>query len=465
MNIYRELIDIINKIFFQKYDSDLNAHILEKNLRVSKFLLPIIALIALAHILVFSNHINDYSGIELYWRKSLILNHTIFGIIALAFSVYQYLASHHLQHLKSTLNITSHLIYIIGLGATISFALIDQMITFAVTPYLIALIFIPLIIIMDIRFAIFYIALAHIVFLVLYPHYQSNPDFILNRSVNSSSAAILSIIIAFVNWSKNVSEFNYKKKINEQQLELNKRNSELLNMNKNLTDINSEKNKFFSIVAHDLRAPIGNYKTLIDELINYYEDMNEVERFEIIQQIKKSSVNTYNLLEDLLEWAKSQMSDSSFDKIEHDIVELTKACIKINETNLSNKSINLTFNYPDSSLLLHFDYNLIKSAILNLISNAVKFSNLGCNIEINIIKTNNDALISVKDNGIGMTQEQIETLFILSKKISQVGTKGELGSGLGLILVKGIVDKHNGKIWINSEINKGTTFTFSLPLN
>jgi len=459
------LIDIINRIFFQKYDDEFKSHILEKNLKVSKILLPIITLIALSHILVFSYQIGEYRGIELYWRRSLILNHTIFGVIAFAFSIYQYLAIRHLPHLKSTLNIISHFIYIVGLGATISFALIDQMIISTITPYLIALIFIPLIIIMDIRFAIFYIALAHIIFLILYPHFQTNPDFILNKSVNSSSAAILSMIIAYINWSKNKSEFEYRKKIKEQQQELNKQNSELLNLNKNLNDAIAEKNKFFSIVAHDLRAPIGNFKTLIDELINYYEDMNEVERLEVIQLIKSSSISTYNLLEDLLEWAKSQMSESSFDKMEHDIVELIKACIKINETNLSNKSINLTFNYPDSSFLLNFDYNLIKSAILNLISNAVKFSNLGCNIEINIIKTNNDALISVKDNGIGMTQEQIETLFILSKKISQVGTKGELGSGLGLILVKDIVEEHNGKIWINSEINKGTTFTFSLPLN
>jgi len=465
VNIYRELIDIINRIFLQKYDKEFKSQILEKNLKISKILLPIIVLVATVHILVFSYHISDYSGIELYWRKSLILNHAIFGLLALTFSIYQYLASHHLPQLKGTLNIICHLVYIVGLGATIGFALIDQMVISTITPYLIALIFIPLIIIMDIRFAIFYIALAHIIFLILYPHFQTNPDFILNKSVNSSSAAILSMIIAYINWSKNNSEYNNRKKIKEQQEELNKQNLELLNLNKNLTDINSEKNKFFSIVAHDLRAPIGNFKTLIDELINYYEDMNEVERLDVIQQIKSSSINTYNLLEDLLEWAKSQMSESSFDKMEHDIVELIKACIKINETTLSNKSINLIFNHPGQSLLLHFDYNLIKSAILNLISNAIKFSNLGCNIEINIIKTNNDALISVKDNGIGMTQEQIETLFILSKKKSQIGTKGEIGSGLGLILVKGIVEKHNGKIWINSEINKGTTFTFSLPLN
>lgn len=457
--------EIITKILFQKYDDDLKSQILERNLKVSKILLPLMVLVAVTHIIVFSSNLSDHSGKELYWIQSLIFTHTLLGMISMIFALYQYLASKYLLQLRSTLNIISHLIYLVGFAATISFAMIDQMVMEAITPYLIALIFIPLIIILDFRISFLYILVSHIIFLVLYSHYQSNSDIILSKSVNSSTAAVLSLIISYINWSKNVSEFYYKKKIKEQQDELNKRNSELLKFNKNLTDINTEKDKFFSILAHDLRNPIGNFKSLIDELLNYYEDMNENERLNIIQQIKLTSINTHNLLEDLLEWAKSQMSSSTFQKSENDLIELINICIKLNETNLSNKSINLIFNNTTSSLLINFDYNLLKSAILNLLSNAIKFSNLGGIIEVNTIQTKNDALVSIKDNGVGMNEEQLENLFILSKKKSQIGTKGEIGSGLGLILVKDIIEKHNGKIWINSEINNGSTFTFSLPLN
>lgn len=456
-----ELLKIIHKILFQKYDEEFKSQILDKNLRVTAILLPLMTLIATIHIILFSYNLSDYSGIELYWLQSLILAHAFIGIFALTFSIYQYLSCNYLLQLKSTLKTLSHLVYIVGLGSSITLAIIDQMITYTVTPYLIALVFIPIIIIIDIKFSVLYILLAHLVFLILYTNYQYNPDLILSGVVNSSSAAILSVLISYFNWSKNLSEYQYRKKIKEQQDELNKRNVELLKFNKNLSDINNEKDKFFSIVAHDLRSPVGNFKTLINELINSYEIMGEEERKETIHQINISSINTYNLLE----WAKSQMSSSLLNKTENDLYELINICIKLNETNLANKSINLIFNNPSASSLVNFDYNLLKSGILNLLSNAIKFSNLAGIIEVNAIQTKNDILVSVKDYGVGMNDKQLENLFILSKKQSQIGTKGEIGSGLGLILVKDIIEKHNGKIWINSEINNGSTFTFSLPLN
>ena len=459
------MLKIINKILFQKYDEELKSQILDRNLKVSKILLPIMVLISLVHIIIFSYNLNDHSGKELYWLQSLILAHTFLGIVALIFAIYQFLATKYLFQLKSTLNTISHLIFIVGFASTITFAMIDQMVTDAITPYLISLVFIPLIVILDFKISFIYILVAHIIFLIFYSHFQSNPDTVLSKSVNSTTAAVLSLIIAYINWSKNVTEYHYKKKIVEQQDELNQRNQELQKYNKNLSDINSEKDKFFSILAHDLRNPIGNFKILIDELLNYYGLMDEEERKEIIHQIKISSINTHNLLEDLLEWAKSQMSSSSFNKAEYDLIELINACIRLNETNLKNKAISLNFNITTQPLFINFDYNLLKSAILNLLSNAIKFSNPAGTIEISIIQTKNDVLVSIKDYGIGMNQEQIDNLFILSKKKSQVGTKGEIGSGLGLILVKDIIEKHNGKIWINSEINNGSTFTFSLPLN
>lgn len=252
-------------------------------------------------------------------------------------------------------------------------------------------------------------------------------------------------------------------------IEKNKMNRAILASNYELSEVNSTKDKFFSIIAHDLRGPLGNFKEMTKMLYDDYSSFDEEERKEFLQMIKSSSNNIYLLLENLLEWSRSQRGLIKFNPENFNLYSVANNCTEVLSLSALNKNVSLVNRIP-SEFIINADTKLINTIIRNLLSNSVKFTPNGGLVEIginndgnNLENSNKSCTIYVKDNGVGMSKEIIDKLFRIDTSVTSIGTSGEIGTGLGLILCKEFIEKHNGNIWVESEMGKGSTFYFTLP--
>lgn len=245
-------------------------------------------------------------------------------------------------------------------------------------------------------------------------------------------------------------------------LELRISIKELEKTKQSLIELNTSKNKLFSIIGHDLRGPIGGFKDLVEFLLKDFNLNDSESLVEILKMIQKSSNSTYDLLENLLTWAKSQLNEVVFNPEIIDLNELVSTIHNLFSEATRNKGINLLNNIPEKYTICA-DKNMLSTVIRNLISNAIKFSSEGMNIKIKVDKIKDEIIIKVIDEGVGIKQENLEKLFKENEFFTTYGTNGEKGTGLGLTLCKEFVKRHHGKIWVESEYNKGSIFSFSLP--
>lgn len=234
--------------------------------------------------------------------------------------------------------------------------------------------------------------------------------------------------------------------------------------NEELVKLNDTKNKFFSIISHDLRGPFSGIISLIELLcqnINEY-DSTEIEKF--LNLIHDSSKNVHYLLENLLDWSRNQMNKIEFKIEEIYFEQIIEEIIDTLKNQAFKKGINISYDIKCSEQL-YSDKNIIKTILRNLVSNAIKFTQNNGNVTIGVSRNLSTIEISVKDNGIGMNKDTINQLFRIDKKITAHGTSGETGTGLGLILCKEFVEKLGGKIWVESAVGNGSDFKFIVPLN
>lgn len=257
-------------------------------------------------------------------------------------------------------------------------------------------------------------------------------------------------ITSVLSYSRNISDIMNAKKA----IELNE---------KRLKELNVTKDRLFSIIGHDLRGPIGSFKSLLELMLTDFDLTNTDEVKEILQMAVTSANSTYYLLENLLTWAKSQQNEIVFKQTKENLFDVCEKVIALLSEIAHSKKITI-HNTIDKDLLVFVDYNMLSTILRNLISNAIKFTHKGKNIYINSFIDDSKVTIEVKDEGVGIEKETIEKLFKPSENVVTYGTSGEKGSGLGLLLCKEFVEKHEGKIWVESEIGKGSSFTFSLPL-
>jgi signal transduction histidine kinase len=230
-----------------------------------------------------------------------------------------------------------------------------------------------------------------------------------------------------------------------------------------LKELNASKDKFFSIIAHDLKNPFSSIIG-ISEILKEETKASAnfvLENYATI--INNSAVQTFMLLENLLEWANSQRGKIQFTPVSIDLNVLISEEFNILYDRAKEKRIELINSLQDN-LMIIADKNMIKTILRNLISNAIKFTNKNGEVEVKALINNVNLEISVSDNGIGMSEEIKVKLFKLDGNLSTRGTEDEKGTGLGLILCKEFVEKHGGKIWVESEEGKGSVFRFTIPL-
>lgn len=249
---------------------------------------------------------------------------------------------------------------------------------------------------------------------------------------------------------------------NELQEKLSKKNLEIEQQRFELQKANDTKDKFFSIIAHDLRNPFSTIISLSDLLSTNYDDFDDERRKFFISQINEFSNKAFNLLENLLQWSRSQTGRLKVKISKIDISQTINDNIELLEGSAFNKDITLqSFVNPDTFVMT--DENMTSTVIRNLITNAIKFTNKNGTIKIKAEDQGNVIEISIIDNGVGIEEKNIAKLFKITSNLTSVGTSNETGTGLGLILCKEFINNCNGNIEVESEINKGTTFKFTLP--
>jgi len=234
-------------------------------------------------------------------------------------------------------------------------------------------------------------------------------------------------------------------------------------LNNELLKSNDQKDKFFSIIAHDLKSPFNSILGFSEILCEQVAEKNYqgiVEYSDIIQQ---SSKRAMDLLMNLVEWSQSQIGRMVFNPEYFVIGELIDEVILLLSDAAKLKSIIIRKALLPNTIV-YADKNMISTVLRNLISNAIKFTHLNGEIIIPIVKKEGEIIVSVDDNGVGMTQDKIDRIFQIDENYSTPGTQNEKGTGLGVIICKKFVEKHGGKIWVDSKVGIGSTFYFSLPL-
>ena len=233
--------------------------------------------------------------------------------------------------------------------------------------------------------------------------------------------------------------------------------------NELLQAINAEKDKFFSIIAHDLRGPMSAFVEVTKILADDIQAMTLEEIKEIITSMRDDSANIYSLLENLLEWSRLKRGVMEFNPVRIQLSSVIQGSINIISASANAKSIEIISDVADS-LFINADKHMIETVIRNLISNAVKFTRTGGKVILSATELAGSPIeISIADSGIGMSPDLRSKLFQINEKTSRPGTDGEASTGLGLLLCKEFVEKHKGRIWVESEEGKGSVFTFTLP--
>jgi signal transduction histidine kinase len=247
-------------------------------------------------------------------------------------------------------------------------------------------------------------------------------------------------------------------------LEINNSNIlELERKERKLLILNASKDRFFSIIAHDLRNPFNSLLGILEILLEDYDSLDNDERKEYLKILNNSSNKLFKLLLELLQWARLQTSgiDCVYTKL--DLSKLLSKELSNIEEQSRNKNINISIDIPANSIV-DADEDMVSTIIRNLISNAIKFTHKNGKIEVRVNKEGEMLRFSIKDNGVGMSTEILGKLFKIEEKITSVGTNQEVGTGLGLILCKEFVEKNNGEIMVTSLEGEGSTFSFTLPI-
>ncbi len=238
--------------------------------------------------------------------------------------------------------------------------------------------------------------------------------------------------------------------------------NEIRNKNEQLQRLNAEKDKFFSIIAHDLRSPFNAILGL-SELLTWDVQENTVEEVkEIAEIIIQSSESAVDLLDELLIWSRSQTGRMKFDPQNFRLHDLIDEIMHLFADVAGQKSISITKELVDGAPVFA-DKNMISTVLRNLVSNAIKFTMPDGRITISVQEKKDELLVSVQDTGKGIPPNVIPKLFHIDGNYSTPGTQNEKGTGLGLILCKDFVDRHGGKIWVESDEGKGSTFYFTIP--
>ncbi len=271
----------------------------------------------------------------------------------------------------------------------------------------------------------------------------------------------LTVILSILIYNK----YRYKQKINtileDKNDQLKLANKKLAESEQNLKELVATKDKFFSIIAHDLRSPLSSLSLVTEVLDQNIDSLDKDKTAYLLGSINKAANNLMELVENLLNWARTQTGKITFEPSKINVSEIIKQNINLLALNAEKKNITIKNNVKNN-IFARADINLIATVILNLLSNAIKFTNEQGTITFDISEKNEFYEIKISDTGLGISEKNIQKLFRIDIDTRQIGDSVEKGTGLGLILCKEFVEKNGGQINVQSEIEIGSTFSFTI---
>ncbi len=239
--------------------------------------------------------------------------------------------------------------------------------------------------------------------------------------------------------------------------------TKLIKYAEELKELNQSKDKLFSIISHDLRSPFNALLGISEYTTQFFNDLSKEEIKESIENLHSSAKKIYNLMQNLLEWTQIQTGRLEFEKSKIDLSEISKSILGLYEETAASKNIDLTNNISNS-IYLYADLYMIETVLRNLVSNGIKFTHPGGSVFVSAAVKSDLVKVTVEDNGVGIDPVNQKKLFSIGEQYRMDGTANEKGTGLGLILCKDFVKKNNGTISVESELNNGSKFTFTVPL-
>ncbi len=239
-------------------------------------------------------------------------------------------------------------------------------------------------------------------------------------------------------------------------------NDEIISKSRELVTLNATKDRLFSIIAHDLRNPFHSILGLTEILKNRQSEFGPEKMNEFLQLILDSAKSASQLLENLLDWARSQTDSIKMNPRPISLYEMVEEVIALEKLQASNKNVNFT-NNVDQELMAYADRNMINTVIRNITSNAVKYSKEGDFVKFSGLNADNETFLDISDSGTGIPEDKLKTLFRLDMVKSTPGTAGEAGTGLGLIVCYEFMTKNKGSVSVTSKPGKGSTFRLGLP--
>lgn len=255
--------------------------------------------------------------------------------------------------------------------------------------------------------------------------------------------------------------------LNKLYVQLIKNETFLRNTNDELKKLNEMKDKFFSIVSHDLRSPFAGILTMTDILKNNADSFTKEELISMLQSLNEQAQQTYKFIEDLLEWSRSQMGRIQMNIDEEDLFTIVNGTLLTLKQQAELKDITID-NQVQIGTFAMFDNNMMSTIVRNLVSNAIKFTRKGGKITLKaeqIEKAGKKFIrLAVADTGVGMNEKQVANLFSLDKVQSTPGTEKEKGTGLGIMICRDFINKMNGELSVESKLNEGTTFYVDIPV-
>jgi signal transduction histidine kinase len=290
----------------------------------------------------------------------------------------------------------------------------------------------------------------------------------LNRQKNIQYFLVIIIVLVIVAVVLFYNRYRLKKKTNalleERYNQLRQANLKLSQSEQKLRKANATKDKFFSIIAHDLRNPFNALYGLTDHISKNFKSHTREELQEFIQLIHESAEQLLNLLENLLYWSRSQRGKIPFNPKELNLKQVVTNTLELLQINAEEKKLSVITDLRHQGKV-YADQEMVTTILRNLLSNAIKFSWEGGQVVVRSRDQEGALRLEVEDNGKGISPHNQEKLFRVDESFSSAGTQQEKGTGLGLILCKEFVEKHGGEIWVESEENQGSCFIFTLPQN
>jgi signal transduction histidine kinase len=281
---------------------------------------------------------------------------------------------------------------------------------------------------------------------------------------NQKIAVVAALIICLLLFLIVILSLKSKRKISKANQALNDVTHQIFEKAAELQLANESKDKFLSIISHDLKNPINAITGLSDLLMDKSMDLNEEDRYMYLKYINDGCLSADQLLENLMKWVRSQTGNMEMNPKEFDLSQPVANAIALVNNAAFRKGIRISSEVQEGTIV-YADFEMISTCLINLLSNAVKFTPGKGNISLHQEVYDDKVMISVSDTGVGISTENISKLFRLDTRAGTLGTENEKGTGLGLLLVKEFIEKNNGSVQVESNLGMGSTFTLSVPRN